>query len=146
MAGYKVHISGSLLFCGILYFFPFWCSLPPLGKVICVLLAVFFGLLPDVDTKSKGQALFLYLVLIINGVLIYREEYKRAAYLGFLVILPLLSRHRGWTHSTCAMLLVPGALYVAAIQYTHHSAYDLLPYFLAALLGYASHLVIDRVL
>ncbi|MBN2328279.1 MAG: metal-dependent hydrolase [Candidatus Omnitrophica bacterium] len=144
MAGYKGHIAGSLLFCGLLYLFPFWQPLSLTGKTICVLLAVFFGLWPDVDTKSKGQYLFLLCVLIADVVLIYREDYKRAAYLGLLIILPIMARHRGWTHSAPAMILVPFGLYLAAFQYYQGSPLDLLPYFLASLLGYASHLVLDR--
>lgn len=146
MAGYKVHISAALIFCGVLYFFPFWYSLPIQGKIACFVIAVFFGLWPDVDTKSKGQFLFLSLFLIVDAVLIYREEFKRAAYLGLLVVIPLISRHRGWTHSLAALLLIPGGLYLAAVHYAGRSPNDFLPYLLAGLLGYASHLVIDRYL
>lgn len=144
MAGYKTHIAAALLFCGALYFFPFWYSLSWTGKAVCVAIAVFFGLWPDVDTKSKGQWLFLWLFLIVNAILIWREEYKRAAYLGLLVVLPLVARHRGWTHHWLTMLLLPSGLYLAALHYTQAHPYDLLPYLLAALLGYASHLVVDR--
>jgi len=146
MAGYKVHISVSLLFCGLLYLFPFWQPLPWTGKLLCVALAVFFGLWPDVDTKSKGQSLFLSLFLILDVVLIVRRDYKRAAYLGLLIVIPVIARHRGWTHSSAAMILLPGTLYLAAVHYTGNSPTDGFPYFLAAFLGYASHLAVDRVL
>lgn len=144
MAGYKVHMGMALLFCGFLYLFPFWNELSPIGKTACAGIALFFGLWPDVDTKSKGQYLFLLLFVIVDLILIYRQEYKRAAYLGLLIVLPIMSRHRGWTHSYAAMVLVPGALYLALIHYSGGTAYDWLPYFLAALLGYASHLITDR--
>lgn len=144
MAGYKGHIAAALLFCGLLYLFPFWTPLPWPGKAACAVIAVFFGLWPDVDTKSKGQYLFLLGFLTADLILLYRQEYKRAAYLGLLIILPLLSRHRGWTHSWAAMLLIPGGLYLAATHYSGGHPADFLPYFLAALLGYASHLAVDR--
>ncbi len=144
MPGYKGHIFFSLLFCGVLYFFPFWQSLSITGKLICIAICVFFGLWPDVDTKSKGQTIFLLLFLTANGFLIYRGEYKRAAYLGLLIVLPLMSRHRGWTHSIVAMILIPGAVYLIFVQYTGSHYYDILPYFLAALLGYSSHLAADN--
>lgn len=144
MAGYKGHIAASLLFCGLLYFFPFWEPLPGISKAICVALGVFFGLWPDVDTKSKGQYLFLLAVLVVDIILIYRQDYKRAAYLGLLVILPIMARHRGWTHSLPAMILIPGAIYLMALHYTDQSPYDLLPFFMASLFGYASHLILDR--
>ncbi len=144
MAGYKTHIAGALLFCGILYLFPFWQPLSIGGKAACVAIAVFFGLWPDVDTKSKGQYVFLLIVFVVDAFLIYQQEYKRAAYLGLLVLLPIMSRHRGWTHSIYAMLLIPAGLYLAVIHYSGGEYLVWLPYFLSALLGYASHLVIDR--
>ncbi len=144
MAGYKGHIAASLLFCGLLYLFPFWKPLPYLEKAACVALAVFFGLWPDVDTKSKGQYVFLLGVLIADAILIVRQDYKRAAYLGLLIILPVMARHRGWTHSLPAMILIPGGLYLGAIHYTGGHPGDFFPFFLAALFGYASHLLVDR--
>lgn len=144
MPGYKSHIAVSLLFCGLLYVFPFWASLSWMGKIGCIALAVFFGLWPDVDTKSKGQYLFLVSVLLADLYLIARQDYKRAAYLGLLIIFPIMAPHRGWTHSLVAMVLIPCALFLAALQYTGGKPYDLLPYLLAALLGYASHILVDR--
>ncbi len=144
MPGYKGHISVSLLCCGLLFLFPLWSSLPWLGKMICVGIAVFFGLWPDVDTKSKGQFFFLLGFIIADLILIYRQDFKRAAYLGLLIALPLMARHRGWTHHWLAMILIPGGAYLAAIHYSGGEAIDLLPYFLAGLLGYASHLIADR--
>ena len=144
MAGYRTHTFAALLFCSLLFLFPFWHSLPTEGKLACVLLTVLFGLFPDVDTKSKGQYLFLLLFVIVDIILILREDYKRAAYLGLLAALPVMSRHRGWTHSIPAMILIPGALYLAVLQYTGSPPYDMLPYFLAALFGYASHLIVDK--
>lgn len=144
MAGYKAHITASLLACGVLYMFPFWSTLSWPEQGACVAIAVFFGLWPDVDIKSKGQTIFLALFLVVNTILILREEYKRAAYLGLLVVLPVIARHRGWTHHWITMLLLPGALYLAALHYTRTEPPDLLPYLLAAMLGYASHLILDR--
>ncbi len=145
MAGYRGHIGGALLFCGLLYFFPFWNPLPVWGKAACVGIAVLFALWPDVDVKSKGQTIYILAFLIIDAILIYRQEYKRAAYLGFLIVLPIVSPHRGWTHSFIAMILIPGAIYLAVIKYTEGTPKDYLPYFLAALFGYASHLLLDRI-
>ncbi len=146
MPGYRGHIFAALLFCGLLYLFPFWKSLSLVGKILCIGIAVFFGLWPDVDTKSKGQTIFLICFLIADAILIYRHEYKRAAYLGLLIVLPLVSRHRGWTHTFTAMILIPGALYLSFIHYWGGTGYDLLPYFLAAILGYASHIAADKVI
>jgi membrane-bound metal-dependent hydrolase YbcI (DUF457 family) len=112
----------------------------------CVGIAVFFGLWPDVDTKSKGQTIFLWLFVIVDAVLLYREEYKRAAYLGLLIVLPVMARHRSWTHSAVTMMMLPCALFLSLLHYTGAPPLDILPYALAALFGYASHLVLDRYL
>jgi membrane-bound metal-dependent hydrolase YbcI (DUF457 family) len=146
MSGYKTHTTAALLFCGLLYLFPFWNELPREGMLTCVALCVFFGLFPDVDTKSKGQYIFLLLFVIVDLILIIREEYKKAAYMGLLVVLPVMSRHRGWTHSTVAMILIPLALYLALLQYSGNTPYEMLPYFLASFFGYASHLIVDKYL
>ncbi len=144
MAGYRTHTTAALLFCGLLFAFPFFHALHLYGQLACVGLAVFFGLFPDVDTKSKGQYIFLVSFVLVDIILILREEYKKAAYLGLLVVLPIMSRHRGWTHSIAAMILIPGALYLALLQYSGNPPYEMLPYLLAALLGYASHLIVDK--
>lgn len=50
---------------------------------------------PDVDTKSKGQSLFYWLVFTIDVLLIWNKQIQAAAYLGIIALLPLLSKHRG---------------------------------------------------
>lgn len=126
--------------------FPFWSELPHEGMLACVALSVFFGLFPDVDTKSKGQYIFLLIFVIVDIILILREEFKKAAYMGLIVVLPVISRHRGWTHSIAAMILIPSAMYLALLHYTGSTPYEMLPYFLAALFGYTSHLIVDKYL
>ena len=49
-----------------------------------------------------------YQNLTIKNVQLYNsnEEYKIAAYFGLVIITPLLSKHRGWTHSSLTMFLL----------------------------------------
>ena len=144
MPGYQGHTIGALFFCGLLYLFPFWLPLAFPEKLLCVGITVFFGLWPDVDIKSKGQTIFLSGFLIVDAILIQREEYKTASYLGLLIALPIISKHRGWTHNYFAMVLIPVIFYLVLLHYTGSHPLLLLPYFLAALLGYSSHLILDR--
>jgi membrane-bound metal-dependent hydrolase YbcI (DUF457 family) len=60
-------------------------------------------------------------------------------------MLPILSRHRGWTHTWWAMLLVPSPLLI--LPYLHVPERPLvgLPFYGAAVVGYLSHLVVDRI-
>ncbi len=106
---------------------------------ICIL----FSLWPDVDTNSKAQTLFYTIFLVIDGVIILAKHFEVAAYFGLLAFLPVLSRHRGWTHSWWATLLVPLPLLVLPMVVWPERPLVGLPFYLAALLGYTSHLVLD---
>lgn len=106
-------------------------------------LSVLFALFPDVDTNSKGQDIFIGLAFITDILLITSGAFQAAAYLGLIAMLPIVGRHRGWTHSKWAMLVVPLPLLVVPSLYSD----DLLPaasvYYLAAVAGYFSHLLLD---
>ena len=76
-------------------------------------------------------------------LLIATGRFEAAAYLGLLAMTPIVGRHRGWTHSFWAMLLVP--LPIVAVPYLHNQS--VLPMTLviygAAVIGYFSHLLLD---
>ncbi len=105
--------------------------------------AVLFGLWPDVDTNSKGQNIFFGLAFIADVLLIATGRTEAAAYLGLLAMTPIVGHHRGWTHSKLAMVLVP--LPIALIPYLNRAS--ILPTALlvygAAVTGYFSHLLLD---
>lgn len=154
MANYKGHIVGGIL-CNTAYLAAM--QLAPgdvLAKTNGILgdwqfiawlyvVAVLFGLWPDVDTNSKGQDIFFGLAFVVDTLLIISGKLEAAAYLGFLAMTPIIGRHRGWTHSKLAMLLVP--LPIALIPYLNKSS--ILPTALliygAAVAGYFSHLLFD---
>ncbi len=107
--------------------------------VICVL----FALWPDIDTNSKGQNIFFGIAFAADILLIVNGRIEAAAYLGLIAMTPILSKHRGWTHSRWAMLLVP--LPIVIIPYFYRPEV-LLPAALlygAAVVGYFSHLLLD---
>lgn len=155
MAGYKGHIAGATLFYGIyvaLLLFVFSLGIfaqgigytqawqPLLGLL---LVAVLFGLFPDVDTNSKGQDIFFATIFIADILLILNRQLELAAYLGLVSMLPILGKHRGWTHSFWAMAVVP--LPILIIPYLYNSANLPLAalYYGAAVVGYFSHLFFD---
>lgn len=151
MAGYKGHISIAALFgTGLAVALAFTAAgeaLPLQERIIkglvVIWLAVIFGLFPDVDIKSKGQLLFYRLFFLLDLGLLLLGRWKEAALLGFLALVPILSRHRGWTHSFIAMLLVPAPILVGPMYLAHALVWDGLPYYLGAVAGYFSHLVAD---
>lgn len=108
-----------------------------------MVLSILFALFPDIDTNSKGQNIFFGLALAVDVLLIWNGYIQAAAYLGLIAMLPVVGKHRGWTHSKLAMLLVP--LPIVAIPYLHNEA--VLPvsliYYGAAVAGYFSHLLFD---
>ena len=102
-----------------------------------------FGLWPDVDTNSKGQNLFYSLFFLADVALLGTRQFEEAAYLGLFCILPALGKHRGWTHTTWAMLLIPSPLLVLPSVLTPDRPLAGLPFYGAAVVGYFSHLVLD---
>ncbi|MEF8796788.1 MAG: metal-dependent hydrolase [Salinivenus sp.] len=157
MAGYKGHLAGATLFVlGYIALLAYAFSVDAAYEQFSVLeqigyplslvaLALLFGLWPDVDTNSKGQRVFYSIFLVTDLFLIATEQFRAAAYLGLVALLPVLSHHRGWTHTWWAMLLIPSPLLI--LPYLHVPERPLvgLPFYGAAVVGYLSHLVVDRI-
>jgi Predicted membrane-bound metal-dependent hydrolase (DUF457). len=157
MAGYKGHIAGATLFVlGYLAVLAYAFSIDAAYQqfsalkqvaypLVIAVLALLFGLWPDVDTNSKGQQVFYSIFFVADVFLIVTEQFRAAAYLGLVALLPVLSRHRGWTHTWWAMLLIPSPLLI--LPYLHVPERPLvgLPFYGAAVVGYLSHLVVDHI-
>ena len=155
MAGYKGHLFGAAVF-GALYlgalaaafavdeaFRQFTEAELIAYPVALGVLCLMFGLWPDVDTNSKGQNLFYSLFFVADVVMIATEQFEWAAYLGLFAILPALGKHRGWTHSLWAMLLIPAPFLVLPLLFFPDRPLAGLPFYGAAVVGYFSHLVMD---
>lgn len=159
MSGYKGHIFGALVafgaYAAVLAYVIMveWLPLPmnPLGDPLLALfygatllvLSVLFGLWPDVDIDSKGRRIFYGLFLIVDVYLIITGRFQAAAYLGLFAILPAVGKHRGWTHTWWAMLLVPSPLLVVPYMNLPETPWIGAPFYAAAVVGYLSHLVLD---
>lgn len=148
-------------------------TLNPLEIVGCFVIALLFGLWPDVDIKSKSQKIFYCVLFFVNlTLIIILRRYVESAVLGLFAMLPILSKHRGWTHSRITMLLLP-SLFLFIPIYTEYpnwnwsaewdeiselitslATWERLPeiaqrgfaFYLAGLIGYASHLYLDGIL
>jgi membrane-bound metal-dependent hydrolase YbcI (DUF457 family) len=157
MAGYRGHIAGALVFflgyLGMLIYmyslnaaYQQFSTLELLGYPVAMCaLAIMFGLWPDVDTNSKGQDVFYAIFLVADLFLIATRNFEEAAYLGLFALLPVVSRHRGWTHSWWAMLLIPSPLLVLPYVLFPARPWSGLPFYGAALVGYFSHLLLDGI-
>jgi len=106
-------------------------------------IAVLFGLWPDVDTNSMGQNIFFGLAFIADIILIATGKLEAAAYLGLLAMTPIVGKHRGWTHSKLAMVLVPLPILLVPFIHNQHLLPQTLLIYGAAVAGYFSHLLLD---
>ena len=155
MPGYRRHLAGATLFAGAylaalaaLYGVdasPAGLSLPELVVYSVALFGIclMFGIWPDVDTNSLGRKVFYSLFIVVDVVLIATRQFEEAAYLGLFALLPAVSKHRGWTHTKWAMLLVPSPLLIVPGILFPDRMLSGLPFYGAAVVGYFSHLCID---
>lgn len=154
MPGYKGHIIGAVI-CNTAYVGALAVAPPTIldnthnlisnQQLLAGLfvVAVLFGLFPDIDTNSKGQKIFYGLALAADIFLILDGRIEAAAYLGLLAMTPIVGKHRGWTHSKLAMLLIPSPILI--VPYINDSSLiDIaLIVYGAAVVGYFSHLLFD---
>ena len=108
-----------------------------------VAVSILFALWPDVDTNSKAQNLFFRVAFLLDAALILSGFFLSAALLGLLAMTPILGKHRGWTHSKLAVVLVPSPIIV--LPYLANSEVGLigLLFYFASVAGYFSHLLLD---
>lgn len=149
MPGYKLHLAGGGALVGsalavthhseVAVFDPFTAS----ALMVVGLLASLF---PDVDINSKGKHLFYALLVVVDLVLMVQEHYQWAAILGFVAMLPAVSKHRGFTHRWWAAVLIPALVCALPVWFYQLPWQVMLPWYIAAVLGYASHLILDNVL
>ena len=149
-------------------------TIPPVTDIVkivgCFAVAVLFGLWPDVDIKSKSQKLFYTVLFALNVVLIvFLQKYLESAMLGLFAMIPIMSRHRGWTHAKITMILIPSVFLLIPIYATYSewgtdgtlvdslnalrdwegltdTVRSGLPFYVASFIGYATHLHLDGIL
>ena len=109
-------------------------------------LAMLFALFPDVDIKSKGQGIFYWGAFFLDLLLIANGYLQAAAYLGIIAMLPLLTKHRGWTHSVWSAVMIPLPLIVVPYLYDEKLLGISVVLYGSAVMGYLSHLLFDGLL
>ena len=147
MASGKGHLIGGCVFLWIFltvlanYFF-----VPTaIEIVIYASIIILFSLWPDVDIKGLGQKVFYSIFFITDLILIfYFSNYKAASYFGLLIILPILAKHRGWTHFRTTAVILPLPLITVPLFVFEGTLLEGIPYYCAAVTGYFSHLFFDK--
>ena len=148
MASGKGHIWGGMVF-GVIFVYSitnYFYSPSLLEIVIYIALACMFSVWPDIDIKSVGQKIFYTIFLATDIFLIIQKEFEIAAYFGLIIILPILAKHRGWTHSIPAMILVPSPLLLYPVITEGSINISGVYFYGAAVTGYFSHLVLDKII
>ncbi|EFL49727.1 membrane-bound metal-dependent hydrolase [Solidesulfovibrio fructosivorans JJ]] len=148
MPGYKTHMAGAAVVTGAAVAGAWWLGVYRPGYETMAGLgffAILGGLFPDVDTDSTGRRFFYGAALLADAILIVRQQYRYAAVLGFCGLLPAIGSHRGWTHTWWAALLVPCTILLGPMLLLGMPWRPFLPYYIAAVLGYFSHLLLDRI-
>jgi len=149
MSGYKAHLAGGAVAGGAAWAVSaLWLKTYVPGAAELALLAptaLLGALFPDTDTDSRGQNIFYALMAGLDITLIAGGHYQWAALLGLLAMLPALGRHRGWTHAWWAAVVVPAPLLLVPPLLFHADPAMAAPFFAAAAIGYASHLVLDKI-
>ncbi len=149
MAGFRAHLGCGLLVGGgawyVLRAAQVFDPSPPLLAALAACVAL-GSLFPDVDTDSKARRWFYAALFGLDAVLLARGQVHWAALLGLVAMLPAMGAHRGWTHRLWAAFLVPLTLLGAAAWLFGWEPVHLVPYYGAVVVGYISHLVVDRLL
>ena len=154
MANYKGHIVGGLV-AGVAYSLAMTAvpveQLAEYAQLLddwqalaaVYVIAMLFALFPDVDTNSKAQDIFFWLVFIVDVLLIWNGYFVAAAFLGLIAMLPILTHHRGWTHAKWAFVAVPLPIVLVPLIYSETLLPIAVVYYGAAVTGYFSHLLLD---
>jgi membrane-bound metal-dependent hydrolase YbcI (DUF457 family) len=77
--------------------------------------------------------------------MIVRGLWQLASFLGLFAMLPIISNHRGWTHSIYAVVLIPAPFLIIPIWIENQYTLAGLEYYLAAVVGYLSHRFMDGI-
>lgn len=151
MPGYRAHLACALAVYSTI-FFMVGSLLSSWDVVLGGLVAISAGaLFPDIDIKSKGQYyLYLLYAVILIGVLCLYWVHGTQLWIDLIIciaivtIAPMLSRHRGITHSPpFIMLLGLGSWIIGAGLYPTYTA-PLFFYAACFVLGALSHIWLDK--
>lgn len=112
MPNYKGHLCGGFIVYG---FILFMCAgmLRPSFITGCewLLFTLAGSLFPDIDIKSKGQKYFYYVIFILLLILAINKQLATIACCSFIIITPMLVRHRGIFHQGWFIISLPIAVW-----------------------------------
>jgi uncharacterized membrane protein YhhN len=146
MPGYKGHLIGGiiafgLLLCALMTVILKQPSMLTAGEWL--LFALAGSLFPDIDIKSKGQKYFYYGVFLFFIVLVVRQCFEMLCCFSFIIITPMLARHRGIFHSPRFVITIPLIFWIFISISIPRISYQLFFNMLFFIVGALSHLWLD---
>jgi membrane-bound metal-dependent hydrolase YbcI (DUF457 family) len=144
MPNYKGHLVGGMVAYGLLFFGVFAAQKPSLSIAGEWLLFTLAGaLFPDIDIKSKGQKYFYYLALLFFIVFAAQRRYEMLSCCSFLIISPMLARHRGIFHNPWFVTATPLIFWLLISAAFPHLSRQLFYDTLFFIFGALSHIWLD---
>lgn len=144
MPGYKGHLAGATVLFGVILFGLFGVIKPSF-----ITAAEWFGfilagaLFPDIDIKSKGQKYFYYVVILFFVGCAAQQRFEMLACCSFIVISPMLVRHRGIFHNPLFVIIVPLSAWFLVGTYFPHMSRRFLHDTIFFIVGALSHIWLD---
>ena len=119
-------------------------------------LTLMMSLFPDLDTASVPQRWFFRFAFVLLVVLLLIKQMDIFAVVTLILLLPLLHRHRGWTHSrltpvVISVFMVLALVYLRAPQMLRGLSINTIvsigqqywTVMLACIAGHYTHLLLD---
>jgi membrane-bound metal-dependent hydrolase YbcI (DUF457 family) len=143
MPNYKGHLVGGVVAYG--FFLCLLYSFKPsfVTAAEWLLFTIAGALFPDIDIKSKGQKYFYYLVFILFLLLVFRQQLELMACFSFLIIVPMLSRHRGVFHRFWFVVSMPLFVWMLIAAFKPSLSSPLFFNTLFFIIGALSHIFLD---
>ncbi len=143
MPNYRGHLYGAAFFYGVVLVSLCLWYMSAINIVVWFICTLLGGLFPDIDTKSKGQAIFYKLICVIIIVCLYYRSYYVASMISLFSFSPLLVKHRGLFHRLwfLAGIVTSGAYALTCILPAYTNAIIACTGFFS--LGIISHLWLD---
>lgn len=144
MPNYKGHLVGGAGAFGILFLIVRRSYNPSLLMGVEWFVFTLAGaLFPDIDIKSKGQKYFYWIVFLLFMVMFFRQQFEKMACFSFIIITPILVKHRGIFHRFWFIVSMPLLVWYLLAVALPHLSLTLFYNTLFFITGSLSHIALD---
>ena len=146
MPGYKGHCVGGVIAFGLLFLVLVPAIIKQPSMVTMgewLLFALAGSLFPDIDIKSKGQKYFYYVIFLFFMILVMNRRFEIISCFSFIIITPMLARHRGIFHSPWFVITMPLLLWAFVSMFIPRISQQFFFDMIFFIVGALSHLWLD---